>query len=465
MLQGTPSADKNMSKYRPQGKGDLNLLSLDKINQKANVPLIVYQQNKASMAAEETFNPRDVRGLMDTGAATNFVSTNFIKRYNIVTYSFEMSELAKLAKLKKLCVCSTLHGAKCAESRNVARLNIQHVGTLIPEYSAEFVVGPFDDDIIVGRHTLAKHNSLLGYPEQFFNLSPGQTPAINKILWGVSADSQSIAGSHTLGLHIDSTSCFCSSKSTGGVVDDDQPSNFSDINSYGGLTAKLTPFPTSEEGGDEINQVRWRENTPNNKRMRAGVLSQKEKIIVRPRQTVQLSDEQGNKDTSGRTSSSRSSAALNSLNTTSPEFATRSDDGDASNESQSEEHELHDGHAEIHRSLPSSFSKNYSPINTFAREDEISSILKLTTKIYGPLSLQTAIKKILYEFKDMFSIKVSTTSPADVTPFNLTVDERLWETQENKTDARRYDSSRAFEIKQQRNSLKLDQRKTNNLER
>ena len=120
-----------------------------------------------------------------------------------------------------------------------------------------------------------------------------------------------------------------------------------------------------------------------------------------------MSDEQGNKDTSGRTSSSRSSAALNSLNTTSPELATWSDEGNASNESQSEEHDLHDSHAEIPRSLPSSFSKNYSQ-NTYAREDiyeisddmmesipsglldDTSSIPELPTKIYGPPSLQTA---------------------------------------------------------------------------
>ncbi len=69
-------------------------------------------------------------------------------------------------------------------------------------------------------------NSLLGYSEQFFNLSLGQTSELQRILLAM-IQSESFDGAelHIPAPHFNSTSCLCSNKPTGGVVDDDRPPN------------------------------------------------------------------------------------------------------------------------------------------------------------------------------------------------------------------------------------------------
>ena len=151
------------------------------------------------------------------------------------------------------------------------------------------------------------------------------------------------------------------------------------------------------------------------------------------------------------------------MNNTTPELATQERSEHFIAKDRLSEHIVVDGRVDPPSSRPSSFSNNYSK-NIYAREDiyEISddmmesipsgllkdptSTFELPTNISGPEPLQRAIKSLIYEYRDIFSTSVSTT-PADVTPFNFSVDERLWETEGNKSGPRRYDSSKALEIK------------------
>ena len=411
--------------------GKLKALSFDSVNTKAHVTVNVCQQGTG------VNEPWPARALIDTGVALNFASTKFVMRNKIPTFNLKNSELGQTTNLAKMKVCSTLTGVECTASDKVAKLNITHVNTPIKDYIAEFIVGAFDDDIIIGRPTLAKYNLLLGYPDQFFNLSPGQTAAVDEILRSVNPSISQKAESHTLVSQVNSTRCFCHNETTGGVVDDDQPSNF-------------------DKGSD-------RESSGIANKKRTGTDTTSLNTKVRPRQTVQSADEHGNMDTSGRTSPLFSTTVLNSLINTSPELATRERSANSSKRNHIDEHIMVDGHADSPSSLPSSFSNNYSQ-NTYAREDiyeisddlmesipsgllkEPTSTLELPTEIHGPKSLQTAIKHLIHEYRDIFSTSVST-EPADVTPFTFTVDERMWETQGNRTGARRYDTSRALEIK------------------
>lgn len=411
------------AKKTPEG-GKLNTVTIDKNNEKAYVNVNVCRQ--ASGNTTQKGDPVSVTTLLDTSAAFNFVSTKFVKRFKIPFININDTEFGSISNFKKLKVCSTLSGVDCTTVEHIAKLSIEHISTPVGTYTADFIVGAFDDDLIIGRPTLAKHNVLLGYPEQFFNLSPGQTAVIEGVI-------SLNATSHTPVSQTNSTRCFCHNKSTGGVVDDDQPLNIDS-------SAK----PSKKK------RTRVESTHKNNKK-------------VQPRQTVQSADGQGNMDTSGRTSPLFLTVELNALNNTTSELATQERSEHFIAKDRLSEHIVVDGRVDPPSSRPSSFSNNYSK-NIYAREDiyEISddmmesipsgllkdptSTFELPTNISGPEPLQRAIKSLIYEYRDIFSTSVSTT-PADVTPFNFSVDERLWETEGNKSGPRRYDSSKALEIK------------------
>ena len=262
----------------------MNVVSIDVNNTKAYATINVGLQGKRGRIS---LGPSTA--LMDTGAALNCISTQFVKRNKIPLINVLDTDLKSITSTNKLRVCSTLTGVDCTAVEKIAKISVEHVGTPIESYIADFIVGAFNDDIIIGRPTLANYNVLLGYPDQFFNLSPGQASALREIL--VSPE----AASHIPAPHLDSTSCICRNKPTGGGIDDDQPAD-SDKCSHEEPSAK-----------------------PKTKRSRADITGKN----VQPRQTVQLADGEGNSDTSGRTSPLDSEIVISTLNNTTPEVATQ----------------------------------------------------------------------------------------------------------------------------------------------
>ncbi len=67
---------------------------------------------------------------------------------------------------------------------------------------------------------------------------------------------------------------------------------------------------------------------------------------------------------------------------------------------------------------------------------------ELPKEIHGPESLQEKLRSLILQYKDIFSKKVRKT-PAKLPPFNFKVDQGKWETYQNKTQPRRYDSTKS----------------------
>ena len=67
---------------------------------------------------------------------------------------------------------------------------------------------------------------------------------------------------------------------------------------------------------------------------------------------------------------------------------------------------------------------------------------EIPTEIHGPPFLQAKLRKLITEYKDIFSRKVTAT-PARLPPFNFTVDEEKWKVHKNRTSPRRYDSTKS----------------------
>ena len=86
--------------------------------------------------------------------------------------------------------------------------------------------------------------------------------------------------------------------------------------------------------------------------------------------------------------------------------------------------------------------------STSAEEvDEISQV-----KIFGSLELQQRIRELLYKYKTCFSSHVSDT-PAQVSPFELSINEEEWMKPNNRLPPRRFDKTRQYEMRKQINLL------------
>ena len=121
--------------------------------------------------------------------------------------------------MKSLKICSTLKNAKCENAKFVVALIAKHTDTSISDYRAEFLVGDFEDDIIIGRLSLATHNILLGYPQQFLNLSPGQLLVLKSLVGGNPAGSlaDKVAKAQQTGKRKNRKCCCGGNCLTGGV--------------------------------------------------------------------------------------------------------------------------------------------------------------------------------------------------------------------------------------------------------
>ena len=79
--------------------------------------------------------------------------------------------------------------------------------------------------------------------------------------------------------------------------------------------------------------------------------------------------------------------------------------------------------------------------------DDSSTDDNLPPEVHGTPSLQAKLRALILEYKDIFSRKVRK-DPANLPPFNFSVDKEKWETHTNKTPPRRYDNTKSAAIQQ-----------------
>ncbi len=82
---------------------------------------------------------------------------NFVLRNKLKLIPLQNSELAKSGKLSNSTICSTLKRAKCKNDKFAVALSIKHPEAIIPEYRTKFLVGNVENDLIIGRLSLATH--------------------------------------------------------------------------------------------------------------------------------------------------------------------------------------------------------------------------------------------------------------------------------------------------------------------
>ena len=112
---------------------------------------------------------KEVEALLDTGAQLNFISVKLILLLNIKTFNINLTSLFKDKNITSLTICGALAKAKCITATKAALLTLKHTNKNMPTYEAEFIVGEFSEDLIIGLPTLRKQNIFLWYHEIFLS--------------------------------------------------------------------------------------------------------------------------------------------------------------------------------------------------------------------------------------------------------------------------------------------------------
>ena len=151
----------------PTGIEQLYSLSNIKNNHRATVQVIL--EHGAVSAAVST--------LLDTGAQSNFISYTLVNKLKLPTINLnkhiinDVSNASNNTVIDAVKVCGALQGQACTSVNTAVSVTIYHTGVtglaVIP-YNTFFLVGNFEEDLIIGSKTIKAHNLALSYPEHFF---------------------------------------------------------------------------------------------------------------------------------------------------------------------------------------------------------------------------------------------------------------------------------------------------------
>ena len=280
-------------------------------------------------------------------------------------------------------VCGAINGSDCTAVNKIARVRINHIGTVITPYEIEFIVGDFDHDVVIGLTTLKQHNILLGYPGSFFSLdSPEVLQYLNDMVTVASA-------------HVQETQT--------------PAANFEqEVENNSGYI---------EVNGSVSEDVRRRDDSSIKATCRCTCNGQCTSKNSKPEITL---------------------ATLNrELNVQS----TFSDNYVRDVYSKEDIWEIPDTMLEA---IPSDllYASENEPIRSNTSFDEFN----IPTQIFGPESLQRAIRRLLVKYKHIFSREINPV-PAKLKPFGFRIDESQWQQPGNHTNRRRYDRTRSIETK------------------
>ena len=312
--------------------------------------------------------------LLDTGAEANFISHSFVKKWNIKLYPLNIAKInnSKSSTATEMHVCGAINGSDCTAVNKIARVRINHIGTVITPYEIEFIVGDFDHDVVIGLTTLKQHNILLGYPGSFFSLdSPEVVQFLNDMVTVASA-------------HVQET------QTPAANVEREVEKNSGYI----------------EVNGSVSEDVRRRDDSSIKATCRCTCNGQCTSKNSKPEITL---------------------ATLNrELNVQS----TFSDNYVRDVYSKEDIWEIPDTMLEA---IPSDllYASENEPIRSNTSFDEFN----IPTQIFGPESLQRAIRRLLVKYKHIFSREINPV-PAKLKPFGFRIDESQWQQPGNHTNRR-----------------------------
>ena len=347
-----------------------------------------------------------IAALLDTGAQSNFISYGLVNRLNITTVKLNNSILNAITTTSTnvvrdaIKVCGALQGQTCTTVNTAVSLSIYHTGVTglaVLPYNTYFLVGNFEEDLIIGRKTIQIYNLALSYPELFFSWKLEELHRHLENHLAATNDSTKAEKVHELLVEQDTSEIM--SRTLSDAVENairHSPTKLSRCDCH------CQDLVCTEQKGvathDDILQDREDQTSLLDS---AGGLS-----------ALGLRNLDGNHQHETLTPPARSNYVDNAY--------------------------AMEDMWEIPENMLESIPTELLYANVVSQDDVADNI---PTKVFGSPEFQTHCNKLLVEFKDIFSREVQT-EPAKVSPFKFNVNLSEWHTNRNRSGRRNYDLTR-----------------------
>ena len=379
-----------------------------------------------------------VDALLDTGAQFNFISIKLAVLLKLRTFDIGLSDLFKDRNVASLTICGAVAKAKCYTATHATLLTIQHINKSMPIYEAEFIVGEFSEDLIIGLPTLRKQNILLWYREIFM------TANYSEMLELLTRSGPDQVGESVL------SSMECSvahdiSDMRGVLAGDARKRvKFSGICQVENdcVFAENSGFQTQPLETTNINNCICCDTShaaPISKSEVGNCISTEER-----EQSLEMDFGEGE---------CRIIGLIDTSTTTTSDSLTEFVFSSTFSENYSKHVYAHEDIWEIPENLleaiPTDLLENS---NVQRKEQHDGGESNIPTLVFGSQELQERLRELLHKYSHVFS-RVLSKEPAKVTPFRLTVDADKWNKPQNSTPRRRYDITRTRIMQQMTRDL------------
>ena len=380
----------------------------------------------------------EVDALLDTGAQFNFISIKLAVLLKLKTYDIGLSEIFKDRNIASLTICGAVAKAKCFTATHATLLTIKHINKSMPIYEAEFIVGEFSEDLIIGLPTLRKQNILLWYREIFMTANYSETLEL------LTRSGPDQVGESVL------SSMECSVAH--------------DISNMRGVIAEDARKRVKFSGICQVDNDCVFADNPGCQTQPLETTSINNCICCDTSHAAPISkSEVGNcisKEERGqsleldiREEESRVIGLIDESTTTTSDSLTEFVFSSTFSENYSKHVYAHEDIWEIPENLleavPTDLLVNS---NVQRKEQDNSGESNIPTLIFGSQELQRRLRELLHKYSHVFS-RVLSKEPAKVTPFRLTVDTEKWNKPQNSTPRRRYDITRTRIMQQMTRDL------------